>query len=303
MFSIKPVSPDYFIPGRFKGKTILITGAASGMGAAASTRAAREGANVVCVDRRGRPLEETVGRIKKDGHKVIGVTGDVSKTADADRMVEEAIKAFGGLDSAINGAGIFEAVGYDKPVDYEKYGELLPAPIHLAADEYWDAIIATNLTGVFKSLRAELRQMVEQKKGGSIVNIGYAARSARAKAALIGVPGNPAYGSSKHGVSGITRSAAVDYAPHGIRVNSVNPPAVDTPMIRRVYEVSEAAKKAGRGTESKAPRGGSLIAANDPGQRISTPWEQVAAMLYLLSDEASDLTGGVYPTDGGSTAI
>ncbi len=288
MFSIKPVSPDYFIPGRFKGKTILITGAASGMDAAAAMRAAREGANVACVDRREKPLGDTVKKIKAEGHNVIAIVADVSKTADADRMVDEAVKAFGSLDLAINGAGIFEAANPDKPIDYEKDWRHLPAPIHMAADEYWEAIIATNLTGVFKSLRAELRQMVKQGKGGAIVNIG-------SVASLIGVPGNPAYGSSKHGVAGITKNAAVDYAPYGIRVNSVNPPAVDTPMIKRVYEVAEEAKKAGRGSESKVPHGGSLIAANDPEHRISTPWEQVSTMLYLLSNEASDLTGGIIP--------
>jgi NAD(P)-dependent dehydrogenase (short-subunit alcohol dehydrogenase family) len=296
MFSIKPVSPDHFVPGRFEGKTILITGAASGMGAAAATRVAREGANVSCVDRRKEPLDEIVKNIVSEGHKAVAIRGDVSKTADTDRMVDETVRAFGSLDLAINDAGIFDAAGPDGPIDYQIDGKLLPSPIHLATDEYWEAVIATNLTGVFKSLRAELRQMVKQKKGGAIVNIG-------SVAALIGVPGNPAYGSSKHGVSGITKNAAIDYAPYGIRVNSVNPPAVDTPMIKRVYEVAQASKKAGMGSESKAPHLGSLISANDPDHRISTPWEQVSVMLYLLSDEASDLTGGIFPTDGGSTAI
>ncbi len=296
MVSIKPVSPGFFIPGRFKGKTILITGAGSGMGAAAATRAAREGANVACVGRREKPLVDLVKKLKSAGHNVIAVVSDVSKTEDTDRMVQETIKAFGSLDLAINDAGIFEAADHEKPIDYKKDWKLLPAPIHLATDEYWEAVLATNLTGVFKSLRAELRQMVKQGKGGAIVNIG-------SVAALIGIPGNPAYGSSKHGVAGITKNAAIDYAPYGIRVNSVNPPAVDTPMIKRVYEVSEASKNAGRGSESRVPHGGSLIAANDPKNRIATPWEQVSTMLYLLSDEASDLTGGIFPTDGGSTAI
>lgn len=295
MVTIKPVSPDFFIPHRFEGKTVLITGAASGMGAAAATRAAREGANVACMDRREKVLNDTVKKIKAESSKVIAIVGDVSKTADADHMVEETVKAFGSLDRAINDAGIFEAADPSKPIDYKNDWRLLPSPIHQAADEYWDAVIATNLTGVFKSLRAELRQMVKQGKGGAIVNVG-------SVASLIGVPGNPAYGSSKHGVSGITKNAAIDYAPYGIRVNSVNPPATDTLMIKRVYEVSEASKKAGRGSVSKATHGGSIISANDPDHRISTPWEQVSTMLYLLSDEASDLTGGIFPTDGGTTA-
>ncbi len=294
MFSNKQVSPGYFIPDRFKNKTILITGAASGMGAAAATRAAREGARVACVDRRAKELDATVKRLKADGHEVLAIMGDVSKTADADRMVDETVRAFGSIDMAINGAGIFEALGYDKPVDYAKDGRLLPSPIHLAHDDYWEAIIATNLTGVFKSLRAELRQMIKQGKGGSIVNIG-------SVAAIVGTPGNPAYASSKHAVTGITRNAAIDYAPYGIRVNSVNPPATDTPMIHRVYEVNEAAKKAGKGSAAPGGHLGSLIQQNDRDHRMSTAWEQVATMLYLLSDESSDLTGGIFPTDGGAS--
>jgi NAD(P)-dependent dehydrogenase (short-subunit alcohol dehydrogenase family) len=294
MFSIKPVSPDYFIPDRFRNKTILITGAASGMGAAAASRAALEGASVACVDRQEKELEKTVEKIKAGGHNVVAIVSDVSRTADADRMVAETVKVFGSLDMAINGAGIFEASDPAKPVDYSKNAHLLPAPIHEAADEYWEAILATNITGVFKSLRAELRQMIRQGKGGSIVNIG-------SVAAIIGIPGNPAYSTSKHGVTGITRNAAIDYAPYGIRVNSVNPAATDTPMIKRVYEVNQAAKKAGKGTAAPGAHTGSLIQQNDPEGRISTPWEQVAVMLFLLSDEASDLTGGIFPTDGGSS--
>jgi NAD(P)-dependent dehydrogenase (short-subunit alcohol dehydrogenase family) len=294
MSSIKPVSPDYFIPDRFRNKTILITGAASGMGAVAAARAAREGANVACVDRHAKELDETVKRIKAGGHKVIAIVSDVSRTEDADRMVAETVKAFGSLYLAINGAGIFEASDLTKPVDYSRNSRLLPSPIHEAADEYWEAVLATNITGVFKSLRAELRQMVRQGNGGAIVNIG-------SVAAIIGIPGNPAYSSSKHAVTGITRNAAIDYAPYGIRVNSVNPPATDTPMIKRVYELNKAAKAAGKGTASPGSHAGSLIRQNDPAHRISTPWEQVAVMLYLLSDEASDLTGGIFPTDGGAS--
>jgi NAD(P)-dependent dehydrogenase (short-subunit alcohol dehydrogenase family) len=294
MFSIKPASPDLFIPDRFRNKTIFISRAASDMGAAAATRAAREGANVACVDLRGIEPDEMVNKIKAGGHNVIAIVSDVSRTSDADRMVAETIKAFGSLDLAINGAGIFEASDPTKPVDYTKNAHLLPAPIHEAADEYWEAVLATNMTGVFKSLRAELRQMIKQGKGGSIVNIG-------SVAAIIGIPSNPAYSSGKHAITGITRNAAIDYAPYGIGVNSVNPPATDTPMIRRVYEVNQAAKNAGKGPAAPGAHSGSLLQQNDPEHRISTPREQVAVMLFLLSDEASDLTNGIFPTDGGSS--
>jgi len=250
---------------------------------------------VVCVGRHRKTLEETVSKINSEGHQAIAVVGDVSQTADADRMVEEAVKAYGTLDLAVNAAGVMEGRDPAKPLDYERENNLLYNSIHEAADEYWDAVMAVNVTGMFKSLRAELRQMVKQGKGGAIVNIG-------SIGGLIGLGGNPAYVASKHGVTGLTRNAAIDYAKYGIRINSVNPAGTETPMKARAYDLLQDMKKAGREISLVSAKAQSILQMNDPEHRIAKPEEQAAVILFLLSDESSQLTGGVYATDGGWTA-
>jgi NAD(P)-dependent dehydrogenase (short-subunit alcohol dehydrogenase family) len=300
MFAIKPVSPAEYTPNRFEGQTILITGAA--IGAVTAIRASREGANVVCVDRKTKELEGTVSKIANEGHNAIAVLGDVSKTADADRMVQESVKAFGNLDLALNAAGVLDGGDPTKPLVYERDKHLLPRRIHEATDEYWDNVLANNTTGMFKSLRAELRQMVKQGHGGAIVNVG-------SFAGLTGLRAHAAYVASKHAVTGLTRSAAIDYAEHGIRVNSVNPAGTETAMAVRFGTFVQAQAKAGRSeAEIKAimlsanQLKESLLQLNDPEHRIAKPEEQTSVILFLLSDDASYLTGGVYATDGGYTA-
>lgn len=122
------------------------------------------------------------------------------------------------------------------PPDFASQKPLLPAMIQEGSDEYWNKVFASNATGIFYSMRAELQQMVAQGKGGAIVNIG-------SIAGLTGLPGNPAYVASKHAVTGITRNAAIDYAPYGIRINSVNMAQTDTPMVFRAYEFVTWAKR------------------------------------------------------------
>lgn len=292
---IKPTSPDYFIPNRFKGKTLLITGAATGIGAATAMRAAREGANIVGVDRKAAELNETIGKIKAEGHRAIAVVGNVVDTTLCDRMVAEAIKTFGGLDMALNAAGVMDGGDPAKPLDFQNQRHLLPNSIHEATDDYWEAVLATNTTGMFKSLRAELRQMVAQNREGAIVNIG-------SIAGLTGLGGNPAYVASKHGVTGLTRQAALDYAPYGIRVNSVNMAATATPMTDRAFEFVRASQKEGKGSVTALLKTKSLLMASDSQGRMATVWEQGAIILFLLSQDATNLTGCVYPTDGGWTA-
>lgn len=292
---ITPTSPDYFIPNRFQGKTLLITGAATGIGAATAIRAAREGANVVGMDRKDKELNETISQIKSEGHKAIAIVGSVVDTAACDRMVAEAVKVFGGLDLALNAAGVMDAGDPAKPLDFQGQRNLLPNSIHEATDEYWDEVLAVNTTGMFKSLRAELRQMVKQKRGGAIVNIG-------SIAGLTGLAGSPAYVASKHGVTGLTRNAALDYAPYGIRVNSVNMAATKTPLTDRAFEFVKESQQGGKGSPTANLKSMSILMAVDSQKRMATVWEQGATILFLLSQDASNLTGCVYATDGGWTA-
>lgn len=290
---VAPVDPDLTYPNRFKGKTLIVTGCARGMGAAAATRAAREGANVVGVDWIEGLGRETIEQIASAGGRAVFVPGDVGDPAVCDRMVKAAVDNFGGLDLALNNAGVMDGVHSGDPIDYERQKSLIFAPIHQASDEYWDNVFRTNAAGVFRSLRAELRQMVSQNRGGAIVNVG-------SIAGMTGLAGNPAYVASKHAVNGLTRNAAIDYAPYGIRVNSVNMAATDTPMIARAGKlVAEAAKETKMGMGRIKTQ--SVMAYADPNHRPATVWEQASVMLFLLSDEASNLTGGVFPTDGGWT--
>lgn len=297
MVDITPTDPAYFIPNRFKGKTVLITGAATGIGAATAVRAAREGANVVGLDRKEKQLNATISQIKGEGHKAIAIVGNVVDTATCDRVVADAVRVFGGLDLAVNAAGVLDGADPGQPLNFQGQRNLLPNSIHEATDEYWDGVLATNTTGVFKSMRAELRQMVQQGRGGAIVNIG-------SIAGLTGLGGNPAYVASKHGVTGLTRQAAVDYAPNGIRINSVNMAATATPMTERASEFVREAQKEKKGAASPTAmlKTLSLLGASDSQKRMSTVWEQGAIILFLLSPDAANLTGCVYATDGGWTA-
>lgn len=293
---IQPINPDYFVKDRFKNKTMLITGAATGIGAATAIRAAREGANVACVDKKTKELHATVDKITSEGNTAIALIADVSLTVDADRMVAETVKTFRSLDLVLNAAGVMDGTDPSKPLDFDRDAHLMPKPIHEASDEYWDNVIANNTTGMFKSLRAELRQMVSQNRGGAIVCIG-------SIAGIIGLPGNPAYSASKHGVTGLTRYAAIDYARFGIRVNSVNMAQTDTPMVERAYEFVKYMMAKGAGSSMAGAKSQSILQIAEKDHRGATAWEQAGPILFLLSDEASNLTGGVYATDGGWTTF
>ena len=134
--TINPISPDYFLPDRFRGKTILITGSATGIGAATAIRAAREGANVACVDKKERALRATVSGIASEGNVAMAILADVSSTADADQMVADTVSTFGRLDLALNAAGVMDGTDPSKPHDFGRDAHLMPKPIHEANDEY-----------------------------------------------------------------------------------------------------------------------------------------------------------------------
>jgi NAD(P)-dependent dehydrogenase (short-subunit alcohol dehydrogenase family) len=293
---IRAPSPDAFVPGRLAGKVLLVTGAAIGsIGGCAAIRAAREGARVACVDIKRAETAETVAQIERLGGEAFALDSDVSRPADAERMVAETVARYGRLDLALNAAGVMDGNDPSQPQDFDRNGHLLPSSIHAASDEYWHAVFGANIHGLFHSMRAELKRMLEQGEGGAIVNVG-------SIAALTGLPGNCAYSASKHAVIGLTRNAAIDYAPQGIRVNAVNMAQTDTPMVARAYRFVEWAMAKGLGSSMAGLKSQSLLQSADSAHRGATPWEQAAIILFLLSDDAANVTGAAYATDGGWTA-
>jgi len=292
---IQPTNPDAFFEGRFKEKVLFVTGAAAGsIGGCTAIRAAREGARVFCIDIKQRELATTIDIIRQEGGKATGLLADISISENARNAVASCVKTYGGLHLVLNAAGIMDGTDPASQPDFDRSTQLLPAPIHMATDEYWQKVMATNITGLFYCLREELSHMVAQEEGGAIVNIG-------SIAAITGLPGNCAYSASKHAVTGITRNAAIDYAKYGIRVNSVNMAQTDTPMVSRAYEFVKWAMAKGKGNSMAATKSASLLGLNEPGGRGATPWEQAAIILFLLSADASNMTGACIATDGGWT--
>lgn len=293
--NVNRLSENYFIPGRFEGKTILVTGAARGIGKSTAVRAAKEGANVVIMDWLEEDGRKVTDSIRQMGGSALFVFGNIQKDEDCRRMVAEAVKTFGKLDYACLNAGVMDGVYSGTPFKYdEDQRKLMPAMITEATDEYWDNVFATNAAGTFKSMRAVLDQMLKQGNGGAIVVVS-------SIAGMTGLSGNPAYVASKHAVNGLVRNAAIDYAPYGIRVNSVNMAETLTPMVERAGDFVRAEQKAGIGFGMGKVKTMSLLKYTDSEHRGSFPWEQASTMLYLISDEASAITGTIMATDGGWT--
>jgi NAD(P)-dependent dehydrogenase (short-subunit alcohol dehydrogenase family) len=255
------------MPDLLDGKTALVTGAGSGIGRATSLELARNGARLVVADVNEDGGRETVDTVEKAGGEAIFVRADVTSSADVRAMIRTTIDSFGRLDCAVNNAGIGGTTGGRRYVTHEY------------PDEWWDRIIAVNLTGVFLCLKHEIGQMLEQG-GGAIVNIA-------SIAGLVGGFGTP-YSASKHGVVGVTRNTALEYARSGIRVNAVCPGVVETPMVEAFFEAVPGVEERLRETE--------------PIGRFSAPSEIAAAITWLLSDAASFVTGVALPVDGGWTA-
>ena len=248
------------------GKTALVTGGGSGIGRATSLAYAQEGARVVVADVNVEGGEETVQLIKEAGGEAILVHADVAKPEDTQAMVAQAVEAFGSLDCAFNNAGISGGTDRRLTADY--------------LEEDWDRVVGINLKGVWLCMKAEIPQMLKQG-GGAIVNTA-------SVAGLVGIPGTVAYVAAKHGVTGLTKAAALEYAKSGIRVNSVCPGYIQTPMVQGIFVENE-------GFEER-------VAARHPIGRLGEPSEIAAAVIWLSSDAASFVTGHNMPVDGGYVA-
>lgn len=298
--NVTRLSEDYYIPGRFKDKTIVVTGGARGIGKWTAIRAVKEGANVVIIDwleEVGRQTTDSINRFYASvgGGQAIFVYGNIQNDEDCDRMVQVAVERFGKIDYAVLNAGVMDGVYSGTPFKFDKEQRaLMPAMVTEATNEYWENVFKTNAAGTFKSLRSVLRQMLEQGNGGAVVMVA-------SIAGMTGLSGNPAYVASKHAVNGLMRNAAIDYAPYGIRINSVNMAETMTPMVERAQEFVQAEMKAGMGFGMGRIKTMSLLKYCDSEHRGSFPWEQASNILYLISDEASAVTGTVMATDGGWT--
>ena len=254
------------MPGTLENKTALVTGAGSGIGRATSLALAREGARVVVSDINAEGAEATLSIIKERGGEGVFVHADVSKAADVEALVTGVIQTYGRLDCAYNNAGV------------EGYME---GRLHEYPEDIWDRLIDINLKGVWLCLKYEIPRMLEQG-GGAIVNTASAA-------GLVGSRRLAAYVASKHGVVGLTKAAALEYARDGIRVNAVCPGIIDTPMMDRLI--------AGRQDDYEA-----TIPTRQPVGRLGTPEEIAEAVAWLCSDAASLVTGIAMSVDGGFTA-
>ncbi len=257
--------------GQFAGKVALVTGGATGIGRVGAQLFAREGAKVVVATGRNTAGgNETVKLIEEAGGEAIFVQCDVSKADQVEAMVDTCVKTFGRLDFAFNNAG----VGPDG-VRIPLY-DIVDLP-----EEIWDQTLDTNLKGVFLCIKYEFKQMIEQGWGGSIVNTSSAA-------ALHVDPGMVAYNCSKAGLTGLTRTAALEGGPHKIRVNAVLPGPIDNTLLWKYLTSTE-------------PGAADNVRVGLPCGRVGCPEDVVETVLWLCSDKASFITGQSVPVDGGLT--
>jgi NAD(P)-dependent dehydrogenase (short-subunit alcohol dehydrogenase family) len=257
------------MPGRVEGKVALVTGGASGIGRATALALAREGAKLIIADMQEDGGHQTVHMITEQGGEAMFVKTDVTQAHAVEALISTAVETYGRLDCAHNNAGIsgLGIAGTQRALtaDYP--------------EERWHQVIAINLTGVWLCMKYELAQMLTQG-GGAIVNTA-------SDAGLVGLPYASAYVASKHGVVGLTKTAALEYAQQGIRVNCVCPGYIATPMTAP-----------GRQDPERMAR----IIASEPIGRMGQPEEVAEAVVWLCSDAASFVTGHTMTVDGGYVA-
>jgi NAD(P)-dependent dehydrogenase (short-subunit alcohol dehydrogenase family) len=250
---------------RFTDKVALVTGAGTGIGRATACAFAREGATVALAGRRLAPLEETAALIAASGGKAEAIQVDVTSERDVARLMDTIVERYGALHTACNNAGV---PGSGRPIDgYDL--------------DQWRTIIDTNLQGVWLSMKHEIRYM-RGDSGGSIVNVS-------SVAGVVGYQNAAPYSAAKHGVIGLTRTAAIDHAMDEIRVNAVCPGPISTPMLAQA--------RAARG-----PAADDFYLSHIPMRRLGKPEEVANAVLFLASDASSYVTGQALAIDGGWTA-
>lgn len=250
-------------PLDFTGKVALVTGAASGMGLTTAQAFAEAGAAVVLADVGEDLLKTEVQKLVASGHKAIGVLCDVSNEEQVAAMVERTVSEFGQLNAAFNNAGI-----------------MVPAVETAdATGAEFDRLTAINLKGVWNCLKHELLQMRKQGSGAIVNNSSIGG--------LVGIPGRAIYHATKHGVLGLTKSAALEYAARGIRINAVCPGTINTSMVQEML--------------AKEPEAMNEILRNQPNKRIGEPAEVASAVLWLCSPGASFVIGHALVIDGGYT--
>jgi NAD(P)-dependent dehydrogenase (short-subunit alcohol dehydrogenase family) len=251
------------MPGQFNNKVAFVTGAANGIGRAAALAFADEGASVVVADVSEAENSETARMIEKLGGRSVAVRCDVSRADEVKAALDQAIATFGRIHFAFNNAGI------EQPIE----------PTADLTEEQWNRIVRINLSGVFLCMKYQIPLML-MNGGGAIVNTS-------SGAGLKGFKGQAAYAAAKHGVVGLTKSAALDYAASKIRINAVCPGIIDTPMMHRFTG----------GTRENQER----VIAQEPIARMGTPEEIAAAVIWLCSDAAAFVVGHAMVVDGGQT--